>query len=173
MSLTEAYEDSSHIAVALGSFMTSWESGWCTLGVTVVSPPLMGSFSTVPSLLRLWMTLTVVYWSPKALEMALELLIGVSDFVSKLLLYIMAFIYELSWFISSGRNEALVWLVKLNPALPKMWLITCNSWFNKGNCCVLIQAKLGLGFFSLDKRNHHLKLPKSKIKWFHVRNGVF
>lgn len=94
MSLTEAYGDCSPLAVALGSFMTSWESGWCTLGVIMVSPPLLGSFSTVPSLLHLWiMTLTVVYWSPKALEMALELLIGVSDFVSKLLLYIMAFIY--------------------------------------------------------------------------------
>ncbi len=40
--------------------------------VNLVGRPLLGRFTTVPSFLHLWiMALTVVHWSPKALEMAL------------------------------------------------------------------------------------------------------
>ncbi len=55
----------------LGSFMNSWMSCHCTLGVILVGQPLLGRFSTVPSFLHLYiMDLTVVRWSPKASEMA-------------------------------------------------------------------------------------------------------
>ncbi len=58
--------------VVLGSFMTSWMSRHCALGVILVGRPLLGRFTTVTSFLHLWiMALTVVHWSPKALEMAL------------------------------------------------------------------------------------------------------
>ncbi len=65
--------------------MTSWMSCHCALGVILVGWPLLGSFTAVPGFLHLWiMVLTVVRWSPKALEMAVTLfrLIHVNSFVS-------------------------------------------------------------------------------------------
>uniref|UniRef100_A0A8C4SVY5 BMERB domain containing 1 n=1 Tax=Erpetoichthys calabaricus TaxID=27687 RepID=A0A8C4SVY5_ERPCA len=42
----------------------------CALGVILVGRPLLGRFTTVPCFCHLWiMALTVVRWSPKALEM--------------------------------------------------------------------------------------------------------
>ncbi len=70
--LIEASEACSSLDVVLGSFMISWMSCHCALGVILVGRPLLGRFTTVPSFLHLWiMALTVVHWSPKALEMAL------------------------------------------------------------------------------------------------------
>ncbi len=67
-----ASEACSSLDVVLGSFMTSWMSHRCALGVILVGRPLMGRFTTVPSSLHLWiMALTVVRCSPKALEMGL------------------------------------------------------------------------------------------------------
>ncbi len=72
LTLIEASEACSSLDVVLGSFMTSWMSRHCALGVILVGQPLLGRFTTVPSFLHLWiMALTVVRWSPKALEMAL------------------------------------------------------------------------------------------------------
>ena len=59
--------------VIVGSFVTSWMSRRCALGVILFGWPLLGRFTTVPCFRRLWkMALTVVRWSPKALEMALQ-----------------------------------------------------------------------------------------------------
>ncbi len=88
LTLIEASEACSSLDV-LGSFMTSWMSRHCALGVILVGRPLLGRFTIVPSFLHLWiMALTVVRWSPKALEMALTLsrLIHVNYFVSHLVL---------------------------------------------------------------------------------------
>ncbi len=53
----------------LGSF-DLWMSRCCALGVILVGWPLLGRFTTVPSVLHLWIrALTVVRWSPNALEM--------------------------------------------------------------------------------------------------------
>ncbi len=72
LTLIEASEACSYLDVVLGSFMTSWMSHHCTLGIILVGRPLLGRFITVPSLLHLWiMALTMGRWSPKALEMAL------------------------------------------------------------------------------------------------------
>ena len=72
LTLTEASEACSSLDVVVGSFVTSWMSHRCALGVILVSRPLLGRFSTVPCFCHLWiMALTVVRWSPKALEMAL------------------------------------------------------------------------------------------------------
>ncbi len=72
LTLIEASEACSSLDVVLGSFMTSWMSCRCALGVILVGQPLLGRFTTVPDFLHLWiMALTVVRWSPKALEMAL------------------------------------------------------------------------------------------------------
>ncbi len=69
LNLIEASEACSSLDVFLGSLMTSWMSRHCALGVILVGQPLMGRFTTVPSFLHLWiMALTVVRWSPKALE---------------------------------------------------------------------------------------------------------
>ncbi len=61
--------------VDLGSFMTSWTSHYCDLGVILGGQSLLGRFTTVPSFLDLWiMALNVVRWTLlvlKALEMAL------------------------------------------------------------------------------------------------------
>ncbi len=71
LTLIEASEACSSIDVVLGSFMTSWMSCHCALGVILVGQPLLGRLTTVPSFLHLWiMALTVVHWSSKALEMA-------------------------------------------------------------------------------------------------------
>ncbi len=72
LTLIEASEACSSLDVVLGSFMTSWMSRHCALGVIFVGRPLLGRFTTVPSFLHLWiMALTLVRWIPKALEMAL------------------------------------------------------------------------------------------------------
>ncbi len=72
LTLIEASEACSSLDVVLGSFMTSWMSCHCALGVILAGRPLLGRFTTAPSFLYLWiMALTVVRWSPKALEMAL------------------------------------------------------------------------------------------------------
>ncbi len=72
LTLIEASEDSS-LDVVLGSFITSWMSCPCALGVILVGRPLLGRFTiTVPSFLYLWiMALTMVRWSSRALEMPL------------------------------------------------------------------------------------------------------
>ncbi len=71
LTLIEASEACSSLDVVL-AFMTSWMSRHCALGVILVGRPLLGRFNTVTSFLHLWiMALTVVHWSPKALEMAL------------------------------------------------------------------------------------------------------
>ncbi len=70
--LIEASEACSSLDVVLGSYMTSWMSRHCALGVILVGRPLLGRFTTVPRFLHLWiMALTVVRWSPKASEIAL------------------------------------------------------------------------------------------------------
>ncbi len=61
LTLIEASEACSSLDVVLGSFMTSWMSRQCVLGVILVGQPLLGRFTTVPSFLHLWiMALTVV-----------------------------------------------------------------------------------------------------------------
>ncbi len=73
LTLIEASEACSSLDVILGSFMTSWMSYRCALGVILVDRPLLVSFTTVTIFLHLLiMALTVVRWSPKALEMALQ-----------------------------------------------------------------------------------------------------
>ncbi len=72
LTLTEASEACSSLDVVVGSFVTSWMSRRCTLGVILVGRPLLGRFTTVPCFRHLWiLALTVVRWSPKALEMVL------------------------------------------------------------------------------------------------------
>ncbi len=72
LTLTEASEACSSLDVVVGSFVTSWMSRRCALGVILVGRPLLGRFTTVPCFRHLWiMALTVVRWSPKGLEMAL------------------------------------------------------------------------------------------------------
>ncbi len=72
LTLTEASEACSSLDVVVGSFVTSWMSRCCALGVILFGRPLLGRFTTVPCFRHLWiMALTVVRWSPKALEMAL------------------------------------------------------------------------------------------------------
>ncbi len=69
---TEASEACSSLDVVVGSFVTSWMSRRCALGVILIGRPLLGRFTTVPCFRHLWiMVLTVVRWSPKGLEMAL------------------------------------------------------------------------------------------------------
>ncbi len=71
LTLIEASEVCSSLDV-LGSFMTSWMSRRCAFGVILVGRSLLGRFTTVTSFLHLWiMALTMIRWSPKALEMAL------------------------------------------------------------------------------------------------------
>ncbi len=61
LTLTEASEACSSLDVVLGSFMSSWMSCHCALGVIMVGWPLLGRFTTVTSFLHLWiMALTVV-----------------------------------------------------------------------------------------------------------------
>ncbi len=90
LTLIEASEACSSLDVVLGSFMTSWMSCRCALGVILVGWPLLGRFTTVPSFLHLWiMALTVVRWSPKAFIngfITLSRLIHVNYFISHLFL---------------------------------------------------------------------------------------
>ncbi len=90
LTLIEASEACSSLDVVVGSLMTSWMSRHCALGVILVGQPLLGRFTTLPSFLHLWiMALTVVRWSPKALEIifiTLSRLIHVNCFVSHLFL---------------------------------------------------------------------------------------
>uniref|UniRef100_A0A4W4H4H2 Obscurin-like protein 1 n=1 Tax=Electrophorus electricus TaxID=8005 RepID=A0A4W4H4H2_ELEEL len=65
-----ASEACSSLDVVVESFVTSWMSRHCALKVILVSGPILGRFTTVPCFRHLWiMALTVVHWSPKALEM--------------------------------------------------------------------------------------------------------
>ncbi len=48
LTLTEASEACSSLDVVVGSFVTSWMSRRCTLGVILVGWPLLGRFTTVP-----------------------------------------------------------------------------------------------------------------------------
>ncbi len=41
-------------ALVLGSFMTSWMSRRCALGVILLGRPLLGRFTAIPSFLHLW-----------------------------------------------------------------------------------------------------------------------
>ncbi len=72
LTFIEVSETCSSLDVVLCSFITTWMSPHCTLGVILVGRPLLGRFTNVPNVLHLWiMALTVVRWSPKALKMAL------------------------------------------------------------------------------------------------------
>ncbi len=72
LTLIEASEAFSSLDAVLGSSMTSWMTHHCALGVILAGRPLLERFTAVPSVLHLWMmALTVIRWSPKALEMAL------------------------------------------------------------------------------------------------------
>ena len=72
MTLSEVSEACSSLDVHLGSFVTSWMSRCCILGGILVGQTFLERFTTVPSFLHLEiMALTVVHWSPRALEMAL------------------------------------------------------------------------------------------------------
>ncbi len=54
-------EACSSLDVVVGSFVTSWMSRRCALGVILVGQPLLGRFTTVPCFRHLWiMALTVV-----------------------------------------------------------------------------------------------------------------
>ncbi len=62
--------------------MSSWMSHRCTLRVILVGWQLLGRFTTVTSFLHLWiMALTVVPWSPKALEMAVYIYIYIHKYI--------------------------------------------------------------------------------------------
>ncbi len=72
LTLTDSSEACSSLDVVVRSFVTSWMSRRCTLGVILVGRPILGRFTTVPCFCHLWkMALIVVRWSPKAIEMAL------------------------------------------------------------------------------------------------------
>ncbi len=72
LTLIEASEACSSLDVVLGSFMTFWMSRHCALGVILVGRPTPGKVHHRSKFSPLWiMALTVVHWSPKALEMAL------------------------------------------------------------------------------------------------------
>ncbi len=71
LTLIDASKACSSLDVVLGSFMTSWMSRHCALGVILVGRPPLGRFTTVPSFLHLWIMALVVRWSHKALAMAL------------------------------------------------------------------------------------------------------
>ncbi len=73
LTLIEASEACRSLDVILFFFfMTSWMRHYCALGVILVGQPLLGRFTTVTRFLHLWiMALTMVRWSPKALEITL------------------------------------------------------------------------------------------------------
>ncbi len=69
LTLTEVSEACSSLDVVVGSFVTSWMSRCCALGVILVGRPLLGRFTTVPCFRHLWiMALPVVRWSLKAVR---------------------------------------------------------------------------------------------------------
>ncbi len=85
--LIEASEACSSSYLFLGSFMTSWMSRHCALGVILVGRLLMGRFTTFPNFLHLWiMALTVVRWSPRNGVITLSRLIHVTILVCRLFL---------------------------------------------------------------------------------------
>ncbi len=89
-----------------GFFMTSLMSRHCALGVILVGRPLLGRFTTFPSFLHLWiMALTMVRWSLKALEIALQ---PFPDWY---------------YFVSQGRFWQLFSLNKLNHTLKTAFCI--------------------------------------------------
>ncbi len=78
-----------------GFFMTSLMSRHCALGVILVGRSLLGRFTTFPSFLHLWiMALTMVRWSLKALEIALQPFPDWYYFVSHLFLYFFGLQYD-------------------------------------------------------------------------------
>ncbi len=77
LTLIEASEACSSLEVVLGSFMTSWISRCCSLGVILVGRPLLRRFTTVPSFLHLWIM---------ALFFTISRLIHVNYFISHLFL---------------------------------------------------------------------------------------
>ncbi len=52
LTLIDASKACSSLDVVLGSFMTSWMSRHCALGVILVGRPPLGRFTTVPSFLH-------------------------------------------------------------------------------------------------------------------------
>ncbi len=177
LTLTEASEACSSLDVVVGSFVTSWMSRRCALGVILVGRPLLGRFTTVPCF-HLWiMALTVVCWSPKALEMAYNIfqtdrsqLLSFS-FVPEFLwisTWCVAFEDLLVYFTLSGRsylsdflianrcgnNQAWMWLEKLNSGvINHSYVLTGGggqTLFHTGPC--------GFGFcFPFIKKTLHLK----------------
>ncbi len=137
LTLIEAREACSSLDVVLGSFMTSWMSRRCALGVILVGQPTPGKVHHCSK------------FSPfvdngsdcGSLEsqilrngfITLSRLIHVNYFVSHLFLKVFRLQYDvllfkhaslcqtgsiqvISWFNRSGSNQAWVWLVKFNSA---------------------------------------------------------
>ncbi len=142
-----------------------WPLEWvvaAALGVILVGRPLLGRFTTVPCFCHLWiMALTVVRWSPKALEMLYNLfqtdrsqLLSFS-FVPEFLwisTWCVAFEDLLVYFTLSGRsylsdflianrcgnNQAWMWLEKTELRCDKPQLCFNRGWgantFHTGPC---------------------------------------
>ena len=95
LTLTEASEACSSLDVALGSFVTSWMSRCCSLGVILVGRPVLGRFTTVPSFLHLWiMALTLKSQSLGNGFVTFSRLIHFNHFVSHLFLNFV-FLFEI------------------------------------------------------------------------------
>lgn len=70
--LTEENKACTSLDGVVRSFVTSWMSRHCALGVILFGRPLLGRFPTVPCFCHLWiMAFIVTGWSPKVLEIAL------------------------------------------------------------------------------------------------------
>lgn len=70
--LNEENKACSSLDGVVRSFVTSWMSRHCALGVILFGRPLLGRFTTVPCFCHLWiMAFIVIGWSPKVLEIAL------------------------------------------------------------------------------------------------------
>ncbi len=82
LTLIEASEACSSLDVVLVSFMTSWMSRHCALGVILVGQPLLGRFTSVTSFLHLW----IMSQSLRHSFITLSRLIHVNYFVSHLFL---------------------------------------------------------------------------------------
>ncbi len=159
--------------------MTSWISHCCTLGVIFVGQPLPGRFTTVPSLIHLWiMALTVIRWSPKALDMALEpfpdwhmstILFLICSWISlvccimccssSMLHFVRQILFK--WFLDStglAVIRAACGLWNLTPLYKIMCLITVLSWFNGRGQFIFHVGPGRFGqLFSLNKWNYYLK----------------
>ncbi len=162
----------------MGSFVTSWMSRRCALGVILVGRPLLGRFTTVPCFRHLWiMALTVVRWSPKGLGngfITFSRLIDLNYFLSHcswisldlnmmcsfwgsfgLLHFVRQVLFK--WFLDSNRcgsYQAWVWLEKLNSGvINHSYVLTGGggqTLFHTGPC--------GFGFcFPFIKNPLHLK----------------